>query len=70
MKIERFEIAGLAQYSYVISDKDDAAVIDPMRDIERYTGYAATHGLRVVRDGTRDFSMWDGATFLLSGSSR
>ncbi len=26
---------------------------------------AATHGFAVERDGTRDFSLWDGATFLL-----
>ena len=26
---------------------------------------AAAHGLRVERNGTRDFALWDGATFLL-----
>jgi hydroxyacylglutathione hydrolase len=48
MKIERFEAAGLAQYSYVVSDRGEAAVIDPMRDVERYVEYAAANGLRVT----------------------
>lgn len=47
MKIERFEVPGLAQYSYVISDGGVAAVIDPSRDIDRYTDYAATQGLSI-----------------------
>jgi hydroxyacylglutathione hydrolase len=48
MKIERFEIAGLAQYSYVISDGGKAVVIDPIRDIDRYTLYAAQQGLQIT----------------------
>jgi hydroxyacylglutathione hydrolase len=47
VKIERFEVPGLAQYSYVISDNGVAAVIDPIRDIDRYTDYAATQGLPI-----------------------
>jgi SAM-dependent methyltransferase len=27
--------------------------------------FASLHGLAVERDGTRDFTLWDGATFLL-----
>lgn len=48
MKIERFEIPGLAQYSYVLSDKGVAVVIDAMRDIERYLDYAAAQGLTIT----------------------
>jgi hydroxyacylglutathione hydrolase len=48
MKIERFEIAGLAQYSYVISDDGKAVIIDPIRDIDRYTIYAAQQGLQIT----------------------
>ena len=32
MKIKQFEVAGLAQYSHVISSKGKAIVINPMRD--------------------------------------
>lgn len=48
MKIERFEIPGLAQYSYIVSAQDRAAVIDPIRDIERYLAYAAQHNLVIT----------------------
>lgn len=48
MKIERFEVAGLAQYSYVISDGGRAAVIDAIRDVERYVEYAAKEGLTIT----------------------
>jgi hydroxyacylglutathione hydrolase len=47
MKIKQFEVAGLAQYSYVISSAGDAIVIDPMRDFDRYTEYAAKEGLAI-----------------------
>jgi hydroxyacylglutathione hydrolase len=47
MKIERFEVAGLAQYSYVVSDRGEAVVIDPIRDVERYVEYAEREGLRI-----------------------
>lgn len=48
MTIERFEIPGLAQYAYIVSDGGDAAVIDPVRDFDRYLAYADRHGLRIV----------------------
>lgn len=47
MKIKQFEVAGLAQYSYVVSSGGDAIVIDPMRDFDRYTDYAADQGLTI-----------------------
>jgi hydroxyacylglutathione hydrolase len=48
MKIERFEIPGLAQYSYVVSANGKAAVIDPIRDIDGYTAYAQQQGLTIT----------------------
>jgi hydroxyacylglutathione hydrolase len=48
MKIERFEIPGLAQYSYLISSAGKAAVVDPIRDIDRYLDYAARHHLTIT----------------------
>lgn len=36
MKIELFEVPGLAQYSYVVSDNGSAVVIDPIRDFEHF----------------------------------
>ncbi len=48
MKIERLEVPGLAQYSYIVSAEGRAAVIDPLRDIDRYTAYATKHGLKIT----------------------
>lgn len=48
MRVERFEVPGLAQYSYMVSDEGVAAVIDPIRDIDRYVAYALENGLRIV----------------------
>lgn len=48
MKIERFEIPGLAQYSYMISAGGKAAVIDAIRDVDRYTEYASKEKLQIT----------------------
>lgn len=48
MKIRQFEIPGLAQYSYAVSSNGEAIVIDPIRDVERYLGYAARNGVRIA----------------------
>ena len=48
MKIERFEIPGLAQYSYVVSAGGFALVVDPIRDIDRYIAYAASQDLKIT----------------------
>lgn len=47
MKIKQFEVAGLAQYSYVVSSHGEAIVIDPMRDFDRYTKYAQEQSLTI-----------------------
>jgi hydroxyacylglutathione hydrolase len=48
MKIEQFEVEGLAQYSYAISDGGEMAVIDPERDVEPYLRYAKAEGVRIT----------------------
>lgn len=48
MKIERFEVPGLAQYSYVLSSDGKAVVIDPMRDMDRYLTYAKKQDLKIT----------------------
>lgn len=48
MKIQRFEIPGLAQYSYVVSADGKAVVIDPIRDFDRYTVYARSENLAIT----------------------
>ena len=47
MRIKQFEVPGLAQYSYVLSSEGQAIVIDPMRDFDRYTDYAAEQGVSI-----------------------
>ena len=48
MKIKQFEVPGLAQFSYVISSGGEAVVIDPMRDVDRYTDYAKEQGVTIT----------------------
>ena len=48
MKIERFEVPGLAQYSYVVSANGKAAVIDAIRDFDGYLRYAEENQLTIT----------------------
>src|SRR5687767_6047784 len=48
MKLKRFEVPGLAHYSYLLGSKGQAAVIDPGRDVERYLQFADEHNLRIT----------------------
>ena len=48
MKIERFEVPGLAQYAYIVSDAGDAVIIDPVRDVDRYLAYLRAKDLRLT----------------------
>ncbi|MDY7041220.1 MAG: MBL fold metallo-hydrolase, partial [Chloroflexota bacterium] len=48
MLFERFESAGLAHYSYLIGDGNQAVVIDPRRDGEEYVRTAAREGMRIT----------------------
>ena len=48
MQFQRFEVPGLAHYSYLLSSQGKAVVVDPKRDIDTYLTYAAEHGLSIT----------------------
>ena len=47
MLFERIISRGLAHYSYLVGDKNDAIVIDPRRDCEVYIEKASLEGMRI-----------------------
>ncbi|HYG99535.1 MAG TPA: rhodanese-like domain-containing protein [Terriglobales bacterium] len=47
MKLHRFEVPGLAHYSYSIESQKQAVIIDPKRDVDTYLRYAAENTLRI-----------------------
>ena len=47
MFFKRIETKGLAHYSYLVGDKSELAVIDPMRDIGIYMKEAREAGMRI-----------------------
>ncbi|MGM0471261.1 MAG: MBL fold metallo-hydrolase [Bacillota bacterium] len=47
MFLEKIESAGLAHFSYMIGDQNEAVVIDPRRDIDRYLEVAQQEGVRI-----------------------
>lgn len=48
MLFERIESKGLAHYSYLIGDGNEAIVIDPRRDCNIYVEKAAQEGYRIA----------------------
>lgn len=48
LKMERFEVPGLAHYSYVIWSGGQAAVVDPKRDFDTYVDFARARDLRIT----------------------
>lgn len=48
MIFERFEVPGLAHYSYLLASQEHAVVIDPKRDIDTYVQYARNKGLAIT----------------------
>jgi hydroxyacylglutathione hydrolase len=48
MILERFQVPGLAQYSFVVGDSDSIAVIDPKRDVDTYIEYAQSRGVQIA----------------------
>lgn len=79
--LKRFEVPGLAHYSYLIGADGRAAVIDPRRDADIYSDYAAANDLRVSHilethihadyaSGARELAEATGAELLLSGHDR
>lgn len=49
MKLQRFEVPGLAHYSYLLACGGQAVVVDPKRDIDTYVDYAAANNLKITR---------------------
>jgi hydroxyacylglutathione hydrolase len=45
MILERFEVPGLAHYSYLLGSQGQAVVIDPKRDVDTYLSYARAKDL-------------------------
>jgi hydroxyacylglutathione hydrolase len=48
MLFERIVSSGLAHYSYLVGDKNEALVIDPRRDAEVYVDKASATGMRIT----------------------
>jgi len=48
MLLERIVSAGLAHYSYLVGDKNQALVIDPRRDVDVYIKMASEAGMRIA----------------------
>ena len=48
MKFQRFEVPGLAHYSYVLGAAGKAVVVDPKRDVDTYLEYAAANDLKIA----------------------
>lgn len=49
MIFERIVSKGLAHYSYLVGDKNEALVIDPRRDCEVYVEKAIAEGMRIIQ---------------------
>jgi hydroxyacylglutathione hydrolase len=47
MLFERIESEGIAHYSYLVGEANQAAVIDPRRDCEIYIEHASAQGMRI-----------------------
>jgi hydroxyacylglutathione hydrolase len=48
MKLQQFEVPGLAHYSYLLASNGKAVVIDPKRDIDTYIKYAEANALEIT----------------------
>ena len=48
MQIRRWEVSGLAHYSYLIASHGLAAVVDPRRDVDGYLECAAARGWKIT----------------------
>jgi len=78
MMIDRFDVPGLAQYSYIISSQGQGIVVDPSRDTDRYLHFLEERGLTLssivethihadFASGTRALAEATGAELALSG---
>ena len=78
MKLQRFEVPGLAHYSYLIACGGQGVIVDPKRDVDTYLEAAQTGGLRITHilethihadycSGARELAERTGAELWLSG---
>src|SRR5579875_2365070 len=78
MILERFEVPGLAHYSYLLGSQGQAVVIDPKRDVDTYVDYARARDLVISHvlethihadyvSGTRELVAATGAELWVSG---
>lgn len=78
MIVERFEVPGLAHYSYLLGSQGRAVVIDPKRDVDTYLSYARAKDLVISHvlethihadyvSGTQALVAATGATLCVSG---
>src|SRR5260370_21156032 len=78
MILERFEVPGLAHYSYAVGSDGVIAIIDPERDVDTYIRFAETKGVRIgyvlethihadFASGARQLPEATGARVCLSG---
>jgi hydroxyacylglutathione hydrolase len=78
MKLQRFEVPGLAHYSYLIACGGQAVIVDPKRDVDTYLDAAQGAGLRITHilethihadycSGALELAQRTGAELWLSG---
>ena len=78
MTIDRFEVQGLSQYSYINSSQGRSVVVDPIRDTDRYLRFleerdltlssiVETHIHADFASGARALAEATGAELALSG---
>jgi hydroxyacylglutathione hydrolase len=81
LKMERFEVPGLAHYSYVLWSGGQAVVVDPKRDYDTYVEFAAARELRITHilethihadyaSGAKELAQVSGAELWLSPYDR
>ncbi len=77
MVLERFEVPGLAHYSYMVASRSRAVVVDPKRDVDTYLAFAAQRDWKITHilethihadyaSGARELAAATGAELWLS----
>ncbi len=77
MRLHRFEVPGLAHYSYALESGASVLIVDPKRDMDTYLQYAAERNLRITHilethihadyaSGARELAQATGAELWLS----
>jgi hydroxyacylglutathione hydrolase len=77
MQLDRFEVPGLAHYSYALGSHGKLAIVDPKRDVDSYLDYAAAREAKITHilethihadyaSGARELAQATGAELWLS----